>query len=394
MCRRGSILHSNGMHIALRPYVTTGIAIVGASVIAVAPVTVPPPELPSVDADAVRSVTADVELTALVDLIAAFPQAAAQIVQVVLQAVPLPAELESLVLALANAGVPAVTETFKLFTETIPTTALNLVATGKFAHIPVLAVQAVILGVVTPPAQYLSALVQELPLPFGTPDGLIDESFKLLVQTPTLAGITILNLLADVIDSGLSPVAALSGMIDAISTAVTSALESVGKIVAALGGALPIADLAPPEPMDQTRTTAVAADMPTADDANVLASNVNSSTQQEAVDAVTVAVDQSASQDSPDTNTPPVTTKSENEPQELAGEDVTANGATDLSDGNMAESGIANDESANEQGDGSTTVAEEDTTVEGASGDQTATTSNESAGSDEGSGDDGESSGE
>lgn len=30
---------------ALRPYMTTGIAIVGASVIAVAPVTVPPPDL-------------------------------------------------------------------------------------------------------------------------------------------------------------------------------------------------------------------------------------------------------------------------------------------------------------------------------------------------------------
>src|SRR3990170_7863685 len=77
------------MHTALRPYVTTGIAIVGASVIAVAPVTVPPPELPSVDvvaADVVRSVTADVELTALADVLAAFPQAAAVIVQLVLQA--------------------------------------------------------------------------------------------------------------------------------------------------------------------------------------------------------------------------------------------------------------------------------------------------------------------
>jgi hypothetical protein len=184
------------MHTALRPYVTTGIAIVGASVIAVAPVTVPPPELPSVEvvaADVVRSVTADVELTALVDVLAAFPQAAAVIVQLVLQAVPLPAEFESLVMALANAGVPAVTETVKLFTETIPATAQTLIATGKFAHLPALAVQAVLLGVLTPPAQYLSALVQELPLPFGTPDGLIDESFKLLVQTPMLAGITILN---------------------------------------------------------------------------------------------------------------------------------------------------------------------------------------------------------
>ncbi len=180
------------------------------------------------------------------------------IVQLVLQAVPLPAELESLVMALANAGVPAVTETFKLFTETIPTTAQNLIAAGKLAHLPALAVQAVLLGVLTPPAQYLSALVQELPLPFGTPDGLIDESFKLLVQTPMLAGITILNLLADVFDSGLSPVAALSGMIDTISTAVASAMESIGKIVAAFGGALPFADIAqPPEAPDNARTMVV-----------------------------------------------------------------------------------------------------------------------------------------
>jgi hypothetical protein len=37
------------MHTALRPYLTTGIAIADTSVIAVAPVTVPPPELPSVE---------------------------------------------------------------------------------------------------------------------------------------------------------------------------------------------------------------------------------------------------------------------------------------------------------------------------------------------------------
>lgn len=370
------------VHTALRPFVTTGIAIVGASVIAVAPVTLPPPQSPSVEvvaADVVRSVSADVELTALADVLAAFPQAAAVAVQLVLQAVPLPAEFESLVAALANAGVPAVTETVKLFTETIPTTAQNMIATGKFAHLPVLAIQAVILGVVTPPAQYLSALVQELPLPFGTPDGLIDESFKLLFQTPTLAGLTILNLLADVFDSGLSPVAALSGMIDAISTAVTSAAESIGKIVAASSGALPFAALQQPEAPDNARTMALAADVPAADDTSFVAPSVNSSPPDDSVG--TVAVESSALSS--------VEEASEDEPER---DDVTTNGATDLTDGNKAEPGDTVDESAEaaaEAGDASTTATVEDTTTaEDASADHAAT----NTGSNEGSGADGEAS--
>ena len=59
--------------------------------------------------------------------------------------------------------------------------------------------------------------------------------------------------------------------------------------------------------MDQARTTA-AADMPAANDANVFASKANSSSQQDAVDTVTVTVDPSASQDAQDTRTPPVNT--------------------------------------------------------------------------------------
>lgn len=381
------------MHTALRPYVTTGIAIVGASVIAVAPVTVPPPELPSVDvvaADVARSVTADVELTALADVLAAFPQAAAVVVQLLLQAVPLPAEFESLVMALANAGVPAVTETVKLFTETIPTTAQNLIATGKFAHLPVLALQAVILGVVTPPAQYLSALVQELPMPFGTPDGLIDESFKLLVQTPMLAGLTILNLLADVIDSGLSPVAALSGMIDAISTAVTSAAESIGKIVAAFGGALPFSALEAPQAPDNARAMAATADMPAANDTSFIATSLDSSQQEDAANAVTVTVDASTPTNTEEDTAPLASAEAEEEPPE---DDLTPNGATDLTDGNKAEPGSADDESA-EEGDDAPAIEDDTTTTEDTAGEQTETATDASTGSDEGSVDDKDSSGE
>jgi hypothetical protein len=376
---------------ALRPYVTTGIAFVGASVIAVAPVTVPPPDLPAVDVaanSAVRSVTTDVELTAsLIDLIAAVPQAAALIVQVTLQAVPLPARLEALVIALANAGVPAVTETIKLFTETIPTSAQTFIAAGKFAHVPVLAVQAAYLAVLTPPAQFLSVLVQELPLPFGTPDGLIDETFKLVIQTPGLAGLTILGLLADVIDSGLSPVAALSGTIDALSTAFTSAAESVGKIVAALGGTLPLSVMAKAEGLDESRAMAAAPETPAVDDANMLTANVSSSTQQRGVETVTVTVDTSASPNPDHTGTPPADKASNDE----SGEDVTSNGATDLSDGNMAEPGTATDDPAGEDEDGPALATEQETTDEGASADPTTTTTDSSTGSNEGSGDDGNS---
>ena len=70
--------------------------------------------------------------------------------------------------------------------------------------------------------------------------------------------------------------------------------------------------------------------------------------------------------------------------QGSAGDDVTANGATDLTDSNMAEPGTTHDESADETNDDSNPATVDDDSVEAASGDQGATTTDASIGSDEG----------
>lgn len=394
------------MHIARRPFMTTGIAIVGASVIAVAPLTVPPQDLPSIEVtavDAVRSVTADVELAAsLVDLIAAVPEVAALIVQVALQGVPLPTELETLVIEFIKAGVPAVTETVKLWTETLPNTAQSLIAAGKFAHLAVLAANTAYAGILLPIAPFAVVLMNALPLPIGTQGGALNEFLKLSIQTPFLAGTTVLTLLAQVVDDGLSPVAAALGTFDALTAAVASAVESIGKIVGAFGGALPISALAAPEGVAEPRTMAIATDMPAVNDTNTVMSSMNSFTSQGAADAVTVTVAPKPLQDTEEANTLSVTTgpvdgstdedQSGEERQNSAGDDVTSNGGTDLSDGNMVQPGNSADESADE-GDGGANSIEEGTAVEGVSGDQTATPNDSSTASDDESGD-GESSGE
>ncbi len=373
------------MHTALRPYMTAGIALVGASVIAVAPVTVPPPWLPSVDvvaADVVPSVSADVQLTGLADVLAVFPQLAATVVQIVLEALPLPAKFESLVMALANAGVPAVTETVKLFTETIPTAALNLIAAGKFAHLPVLAIQSVFLGVITPPAQYLSVLVEHLPLPFGTPDGLIDEAYLLFVKTPMVAGLTIMNLVADVFDSGLSLAAAFTGTIDALSTAFAAAVESVGKIVAAVVGALPFAAIEQQAP-DAARAMEPTADLPAANDTSVVATVVDPSQQEYVAPTVTVAVDPSTVISTEEVPTTPVAAEVDEELSEAA---VVTDGTTDLAADDTVEPGDLVGEPGEDGDDAAAPTVPDDTSAaEDAPAEETESPTETSTDGDEGS---------
>ena len=409
MCSRGLVVHSTGgasagrfadgkdtvVHTAVRQYVTRqyvtrGIAIVGASVIAAAPVTLPPPQLPSVEvvaSDVVRSVTTDVELTALVDLIAVVPAVGALMAQAAFQVLPLPAEFEAFAMALANAGVPAVTETFKLFAETIPTTAQNLIATGQFAHLGVLVWNTAYLGLLTPVAPFVVAVIDALPMPIGTQNGVISEFLKLGLQIPAVTVSTVLSYFAQIVDDGLSPIAALSGSLDALSTGVTSALESIGKIVAALAGALPIADLAPPETMDQARTLATAPDVPDATDTSFLAATVNSSLEDT---AGTAAVDSSAPASTEEASTTSPNTESKDESED----GVTVNGATDLTDGNKAEPGDTLDDSAEEGTKAPTTAIEDTVAGEDAPGDQTEAPTEASTGSNEGSVGDKESSGE
>jgi len=386
------------VQIALRPYVTTGIAIVGASVIAVAPVTVPPPDLPSVEVaavDTVRSMTADVELTALVDLIAAVPTVAALFVQQALLTVPLPPQLEQFAVNFVLAGVPAVTETFKLWTETVPTTALNLIASGQFAHLAVLAANTFYQGTLTPIAPFLVEMLQAIPLPLGTLDGVLNEVLVLGVQTPFLAGTSVLALLAQAIDDGLSPVAVVTGTLDALITAVTKTVDSIEKIVATLGGGpLPFSAMAAPEGLDEARATAVTADAPVVDDASALEPNVNSAAPHGADETAAVAIEPTP-QGGEETGTPTEDTKDDaSAGDDVAVDDETNNGATDLTDGNIAEPGTVTVDSTGEDNDGSTIVTDDVTTVEGAGDDENETTTDSNTGSDEGSGDDGDSPGE
>jgi hypothetical protein len=255
----------------------------------------------------------------------------------------------------------------------------------------VLAANTAYSGILTPIAPFAVVLMEALPLPIGTQGGALNEFLKLSIQTPFLAGTTVLTLLAQIVDDGLSPVAAALGTFDALSTAVTSAVESIGKIVAAFGGALPISALAAPEGVAEARTMAVATDMPAVNDTKIVTSSMNSPTQPAAADAVTVTVTPTASAGSGEGSM--TDNRSGEETQDPAVDDVTSNGATDLTDGNMAKPGNADDESADED-NGGDKANDDVTAVEGAADDQTAPTNDSSTGSDEGSGDDGESSGE
>jgi hypothetical protein len=357
------------MATALRPYLTTGAAIAGASIIAVAPITVAPPDLPAVEvaaADAVRTVTTDVELTALLDdLVAAVTQ--------------------------------SVTETIKLYTETLPATAANLISTGRFAHLAVLAVNTAYLTPLTIIAPFAVGFMQAIPKPFGTLDGVINESLKMIIQTPAVAGISILSLFASIIDDGLSPFDAVVGSFGYLTDAFTKTIESLEKIVATFAGALPIAALAPPQDLAQARQQTLAAPTATAsvDDPNVVPASVNSVSSEGSGETVTVSVDTPAAaeaggaeDETPIGSAPPEDDESSDESQ--AGDDTTPNGGTDLSDGNQAEPGGGEEESTNADNDGSNPATETEVDAQGAAGGETADAPSDTAtGSGESAGDDG-----
>ena len=357
------------MRTALRPYMTTGIAIVGASVIAVAPVTAPPQLQPEVTVvDAVRSVSTDVELTGLADaLIAAVPQ--------------------------------AVAATVTLFTATIPASAQSLIAAGKFAHLPALAVNAVILGTMAPVTPFLAALAQELPSPFGGPDGLIGQTWKLGFVTPAVTLSTVVVLMAEVIDDGLSPLDAVLGSLNALSSAITATVESIQKIIGAVGGSIPFKTMAVAEDLDNARAVSTAVNSASGpfDQPNVVPASVDSLSLKGPTNGVSITVDTSALQNDPGSEASAQTVTEQSVPdagdksQEPASEDVTPNGGTDLSDGNKAEPGTAGENSAGAENDGSTTEAEEDTAAKTATDDETAAEDSNADSAADSSGDEGSS---
>jgi hypothetical protein len=325
---------------------TTGIAIVGASVIAVAPLTAPPPELRTAEVaavDAIRSVHSDVELTGLADaLIAAVPQ--------------------------------AVAATVTLFTSTIPASAQNLIAAGKFAHLPVLAVNAVILGTMAPVTPFLVALVNELPSPLGTLDGVIAEAWKLVFETPASTLSNVLVLMAEVIDDGLSPLDAVLGSINNLSIAIAATVESIQTIIGKLGSSAPFKTMAAAEEVDNARVgSAAASSTGQLDDPNVVPDSLDSLTLKDSTNSSTVTVDTSALKNTDEIKASKPTVTEESEPEaadkshEPAAVDATPNGGTDLSHGNKADPGTTGEKSTGGDHDAPTAAAKDDTTVGSAS---------------------------
>lgn len=304
------------MQTALHPYVTTGIAIVGASIIVAAPVTVPPPDLPAVEVaavDSVRSVTADVELTGLTD-------------------------------ALTAALGQAVTSTIDWYTFQIPSRFLGHIAAGEFAHLPLLIAGIPAVSALTPITPFLQALMQELPMPIGTVDGLISQAAVLAIEVGLATPLGIGNLVANVFDSGMSPAVALSSSIGLINQAIALSIDAVGKIVAALSGALPIAALAVQEAPNEVQMLTAPGESTPVDDPNVVPPSVNSSDLQAHVETVTLTVDSPAPDDADSTEA--------GESKTSPGDGETPNGATDLSDGNKAEPGDTGAEQTGEDDNG------------------------------------------
>lgn len=294
------------MSTALRPYLTTGIALVGASVIAIAPVTVPPPELPAAPTAAARTVTADVEFTALLDdLVAAVQQ--------------------------------SVTETIKLYTQSLPADAAALVSAGRFAHLAVLAVSTAYLTPLTIIAPFAVGIMQALPKPLGTLDGVINEALKVIVQTPAVTGISILSLFASIIDDGLSPFDAFVGSFGYLTQAVTTTVQSLQKIVDLFAGALPIADLAPPPPAQARQAVPAESDVTNDVAAAAFSSDADART-------VTIAVDDEPAAEPAAPPTDVDDDVSQVDEPEDGTDETTPNGGTDLSDGNQVEPGEVGDD--------------------------------------------------
>ncbi|MEO3760413.1 hypothetical protein ABGB19_19290 [Mycobacterium sp. B14F4] len=321
------------MFAALRPYTTAGIAIVGAGVIAVAPTTVPPPDLPAVEVaavDAVRTVSAEVALTALPE-------------------------------ALLAAAAEAVAGTVTFFLETVPAVVLADIAAGRFGHAAAISIAAIAVGYSLPWAPLVSALANELPLPLGTFDGVLQQGL-FLVNSPPSIPVDLLLLAANVVDGFISPADFPDLALAAITTRITAAVESIQKIVAAIGGALPVSAL-------EFQTLAVDDELPDASadlsTAELSSQSITSVAFDASVGTATVTVDTATPEDldENDAAAPGETGEQEDEPQEVAGEDESPDGATDLSDGNKAGPGVAGSDLGSGSDEESTTVVAEEGTV-------------------------------
>jgi hypothetical protein len=187
--------------------------------------------------------------------------------------------------------------------------------------------------------------MQELPMPIGTVDGMINQAAVLAIEVGLATPLGIGNLIANVFDSGMSPTVALSSSIGLINQAIALSIDAVGKIVAALSGALPIAALAVQEVPNEVQMLTAPEENEPVDDPNVVPHSVNSSDFQAHAETITLTVDSHARDDADSTEA--------DESKTSAGDGETPNGATDLSDGNKAEPGDTGAEQTGEDDDGS-----------------------------------------
>jgi hypothetical protein len=340
------------MHTALRPFMTTGIAIAGAGILVAAPVTVLPhgPQAVEVAAPvaAVRQVTVDVELTALIDaLIVAMPE--------------------------------AVVGTAQFLFETVPGVVLADFAAGRFAHAVAIAILLPAVAYSVPLAPIVAAFASELPLPLGTFDGVLNQGLYLINSIPSIP-VEVILLLAEVIDGNLSPADFPAAALNAITNRLNTAVQSFQQIIAAIGGALPLSTLAvSPQELPPFAVEEAPAESTHAEN---FSSNAAAVPPDAPLNTVTLDVETAAAGHEASAASGPVESEPESEEQPLdtADDDETPNGGTDLSDGNLAEPGVTAVDPADGEADGSGMGTEPDTVIAGEDDtEQTATTDTVSA---------------
>ncbi len=218
----------------VRPYLTTGIALVGAAVIVAAPITVAPPDLSPAQIVACAETitqTASVELAGFTE-------------------------------ALITAVIDTVVFYPKLFVDVAPGLVVQAIVNGQFASLVPLAVEIALLGVTGPIQLLAGPFITELPLPLGTADGVVFNTLQILKAVPTMV-VALLQAPAAFLDGDLTLAQAIDATIDAVVTGFTTPIVSIQKIVAALLGTLPFAAPAA-APLTKDRSTAGVTSLPAA----------------------------------------------------------------------------------------------------------------------------------
>jgi hypothetical protein len=249
----------------------------------------------------------------------------------------------------------------------LPTAVLADLASGEFGHAAAITIAAITVGYSLPWGPLVSAAANELPLPLGTFDGVLWQGLAVINAIPSIP-IDVLVLAASVIDGVSSPADFPAAALNAATTRITAGLEALQNIIAAIGGALPLNALEFQTLAVEEEHPAAQIDLGTAELSSQSISSVTLGAPEGTAGTKSVTVDASAPADinENDGTTPGEAgeseTLSEDESETAAGEDETPNGATDLSDGNMAQPGTSDSESTGDDETGMNADTEPDTT--------------------------------